>query len=618
MLDDDLYVTEAPLIQAPDGLIQMWYRFDQVEYHPISNASFWIEWRLWGAHPLGYRVTNVMLHVLASLLIWATLHKLHIPAAFLAAILFAVHPVNLQSVAWIAERKNIMALVFFLLSIICFLQHEALQSALTNAGAAMGRPKANKRRISMWYLISLLAFLFAMLSKGSVATLPLVLLVITWWRRNKTTKADFIRIAPFFAVAIVLTLVHVWFQTHGRNVVIRDATPAERLVGSGTIVWFYLSKALLPIDLSFVYPQWRIEIARIVWWAPVAAAVAITVVMLLNRKLANVRSILFAWLFFCMALVPVLGFTDVGFMKYSLVSDHYAYLAMIAVVGLIAVAWSAWRSRMSRALWLTNWVAAGMVASLALLACDHSFLYASASKLYEAALLCNPNCAMLHNNLGQAQISVGQDTAALKQFQLALALDPNYAKPRVNLGTVLARLGHVEEAIAEYQKALALRPDFVEVRGNLGAAYLKAGRYQDAIDELEKCLRERPNSVSTHYNLATALALTGRPAEAIEHFKCVLRTQPDSVPARYNLAIALAKTDRLSESLEQFQQLVRFKPDYADAQGKLAALYASLHRNSEALEAGKTALRLAELQGNRSLALQMHQLIDSLNSPQTK
>ena len=236
ILDDDLLLTGSDTIRAPMDLARIWFSTEPTDYWPVTNTSLWLEWRLWSASPNGYHVTNLLLHIVDCWLIWWMLAKLSIPGAPLAALLFAVHPINVESVAWIAQRKNVLALLFFLLSIGWYLNAEGDQ-----------RPEnaANHRRLNLrWYGLSLTAFVLAMLSKGSVAILPLVLLLIAWWRRNKIARRDLLLAAPFFLVAAVLTVVNIWFQSHDLARPIREAARSNDCSAPRRAVWFYLSKAL--------------------------------------------------------------------------------------------------------------------------------------------------------------------------------------------------------------------------------------------------------------------------------------------------------------------------------------------------------------------------------------
>ena len=288
ILDDDILLTQSELIKAPDGLYRFWCTAEAVDYWPVTNSSLWFEWRLWGDRPTGYHVTNVLLHCAASLLVWLLLKKLSIPWAFLAALLFAVHPVNVESVAWISQRKNILAMLFFLLSIFSYVEAE-LKTTL-NASAIV--PGGTKR----WYGLSFFLFLLAMLSKGSAVILPPLLLLIVLWRR-KATWQDAVRLMPFFAASAALTWVNILFQNKGSENAIRSIEPIARLLQAGAVPWFYLYKAFWPFDLTFVYPQWTTDPANPLWWIPLAASLGVTAVLGIYSR-TWLRPLTFAVVFF--------------------------------------------------------------------------------------------------------------------------------------------------------------------------------------------------------------------------------------------------------------------------------------------------------------------------------
>ncbi len=378
-----MLVTENNLIQTPDGLYKLWCTTESLDYWPVTNTSFWIEWRLWEMNPTGYHVTNMLLHIVEALLIWVILRKLSIPGAFLAAMIFALHPVNVESVAWIAQRKNMMSMLFFLLSILWYLKAD-MPTAIAGTAPARSReePWEPEKSISplstlhspLYYWLSLAAFVLAMLSKASAVVLPVLLLGIVWWLRS-LTRRNLLRIAPFFLLAVVLTVVNIWFQTHGKDIEIRNAGFAERLLGAGCVVWFYLYKALLPFDLAFIYPPWHVQVGDALWWLPLLAAFIVTAVLWRYRKGWS-RPLLFAWGFFCVSLVPVMGFTDVGFMKYSLVADHYQHIAIIGVIALAAGGWGIWHKRArNKTHWATTAVAVVAMGALAFLTWQQSGIY---------------------------------------------------------------------------------------------------------------------------------------------------------------------------------------------------------------------------------------------------
>ncbi len=276
VLDDDIYLTNNPQIAASNGWYQFWVTAQKtMDFYPVSNTTLWIEWRLWNLHSAGYHFTNLLLHVAASLMLWAVLKKLEIPGAFLAALLFTVHPVNVESVAWIAQRKGLLAVLFFLLAIFWFLKADEMQQ------------RANLSSGEKWYWLSLAAFMLAVLSKGSVVILPFVLLGIVWWRRRRITMPDFVSTLPYFLVAAVLLVLNLWAQSRGFSQVVRSVSISERLAGAGSVVWFYLSKALLPINQVFIYPKWGIEIHDLLWWLPLVAALGVTLALWLCRNASS-------------------------------------------------------------------------------------------------------------------------------------------------------------------------------------------------------------------------------------------------------------------------------------------------------------------------------------------
>ena len=253
IFDDDLLLTDNALIQAPDGLLRFWYSTQQPDYVPLTCSTLWFEWRLWGMNSTGYHVTNLLLHIAACLLIWVLLQKLSIPGGFLAALLFAIHPVNVESVAWVEQRKNTLSILFLLLSICWYLKSD-VQSPSPDL--------SSRRGVSLWYFMSLLAFALAVFSKGSVAILPLLLLLIVWWQRGRIAMRDLLRTMPFFLLAAALTPVILWFVTRGTGGTVRDATFVERLLGAGTIVWFYLSKGTGAHRAALCLPPMANSISR--------------------------------------------------------------------------------------------------------------------------------------------------------------------------------------------------------------------------------------------------------------------------------------------------------------------------------------------------------------------
>jgi len=493
--DDQSLIANNALVKAPDGLYRIWFTSEAIDYWPVTNTSFWIEWRLWGTDTRGYHLTNLALHGAAVVLIWIILRRISIPGGFFAALLFAVHPVNVESVAWIAQRKNTLSIVFFLLSIWSYLRFE------------QGRADRfdSTRRSSTWYFVSLTMFLLAMLSKGSVAILPIVLLLLVWWHRP-LVRSDLARIAPFVAIAAALSAVNVWFQTRGSHEVIRDVTLLQRLLGAGAVPWFYLYKALLPINLSFVYPQWEVRADEIRWWLPSIACVAFTGYLFFQRNTRLGRILFFAWLFYCVALLPVCGLVDVYFMKYSVVADHYQH---IAIAGLAALLAAFLRRGAPTMVSLETITAGAITATLLALTYKQAELYRDEIALYSDTLEKNPKAWLAHVNLGMTLEKLGKTNDAIKHYREAVRFAPDFAPAWYDLGVGLLELHEPVKAVEILRRAVELNPDFPDARNNLGAALLATGQADEATIQFQRALELRPQYASARVNLDRALAKLG-------------------------------------------------------------------------------------------------------------
>lgn len=569
ILDDDLLLTRNDVIKSAQGLTDIWFSTKAPEYYPLSYSSLWLEWRLWGVHPTRYRVTNLALHFASCLLLWMLLNQLAIPGAFLAALLFAVHPVNVESVAWIAQRRNVLAIVFLLASILCYMRDDDRRQA------------PGWQRHGFLYWLSLLMFDCAMLSKGSAATLPVMLLLMVWWRRQRIKIRDAMSVAPFFIVALVLGAVDIWFQRHGADISIREATFAQRLSGVGAVVWFYLGTALAPIGLQFLYPLWQIEPGNLLWWLPLSAAVLFTGVLLWRRNSPQgrwIRPLLLAWGFFCVALAPVLGFTDVGFMKYSLVADHYQHIALVGVVALAAAGWSVWHERAGESMrWVATAAGILVVGSCALIAGRQNWLYQDTLALYRATLEVNPNSCLAHNLYGSELLANGQIPEAIDQLEQAIKLNPDVEVAHVGLGAALIDAGRIPEAIDQYRQALKLNPDDAEAMHNIGDALLRTGQVAEAVEYFQKALRVRPELAEAYLGLGTAANMQSKPQEAL---------------ANYEHALAI-------------------DPENARVYASMSVSYAQMHRTTEAISAAEKATKLARSQGQEPLAQQIEEWLRS-------
>jgi tetratricopeptide (TPR) repeat protein len=570
--DDDVSLTQNPFIRSGDGLRQFWLTAQTPDYWPVTATTLWTEWRLWGLEPLGYHVTNLGLHLAEVALLWVILRRLRVPGATLGALLFALHPVNVESVAWITQRKNLMAMLFFLASILCFLKSGSASPDSPGRRLGAGNKKGSGPEFcnhttglqnsgpAPFYWISLLAFALALLSKGSVVILPVVLLGLIAWQRP-VRRRDLFRLLPFFLAAAAITLVDIWFQGHhlAAAETIRRAGGLERLLGAGAVVWFYLSKAVWPLHLLLPYPLWRIEPGNFLWWLPLAGVIGVTGLLwwkaaarlrppeagyaVANSGGAGIwRGTLYAWGYFCLALLPVMGLTDVYFMKFSLVADHYQHLALIGVTTLAGAGWAEWRRHAPGALPLAAAVLA--VSVLGGLTWRQCLRYRDAETFFEATVGGNPGSAMAQGNLGMLLGAQGRIPEATARLEEALRLDPDYAEAHINLGALLVGQGRWSEGEAQYRVASRLRPDLFVPHLNLGSIFLRQGRLEEARAELAETVRLKPSFPEGHAMLGAALLRLGDARDAIAEEEAALRLRPDYPEARGQLARALAATQR--------------------------------------------------------------------------
>lgn len=589
--DDDTALTENPLIRSLSGLRDIWFSTKPYDYFPLTFTSFWLEWRLWGANATGYHAVNVLLHVLGAILFWRVLLRLNIPGAWLAAMVFAVHPVCVASVAWVAERKNTLSLVFYLLSILWYLRYEDQRVSRQLPG--VGREPLSAH-LTRYYWLSLFAFLLALLSKTSVATLPFVLLFCLWWQRSRNCERatssnhestlypahllpDLRRLAPFFALAFALGLVTVWFQTHramSGNLYQRDGL-GVRLLGGTWAVWFYLAKALLPVRLSMIYPRWAVDATSVWAYFPALAWWGGLGVCWWFRRLWG-RTLLFGLGCFFVTLLPVLGFFDMSFFVYSRVADHLQYLALLWVVALVVGGAGSKLKVQSPAFK----VCAGLaVAVLSVLTWNRADVFKGQESLWRDTLAKNPAAWAAYNNLGMATKNPVEE---FNCYLTALRLNPNYVDAHNNLGVILYQQGRREEGMAHFREALRLQPESAPAHNNLGSILVEAGNLDEAMPHLQKALRINPNYVDAHNNLGLALLRQGRKAEAATQFKTSLRLHPDQPEAHYNLGNIRFSEGNFTDAADHYRAALRARPDHFETHYNLGMALAALERWVEA------------------------------------
>jgi protein O-mannosyl-transferase len=573
--DDDGHITK-PELRSVAGLYRIWFEVGATQqYYPLLHSAFWLEHKLWGEHTLGYHLVNVLQHAIAAMLVYFILVRLKIPGAALAAVIFAVHPIEVESVAWITEQKNTLSAIFYLAAMRVYLEFD-------------------EHRRWGYYAIALALFVLGLLTKTVTATLPAALLVIFWWRRGSINwKRDALPLVPFFALGAVAGVVTARLERTliGAQGADFEMSFVERGLVAGRAIWFYLGKLVWPANLIFFYPRWKPDPA--VWWQwlfPIAA-VAMTVFLWSIRQ--RCRAPLAAWLYFVGTLFPVLGFLNVFPFIYSFAADHFQYLAGLGVI----VPAAAWLTMATKRLpvnmrWAGQAACAAIAIVLMLSAMHQSEMYGNIVELYRTTIRRNPESWVAYNNLGSYLSFHEREAEGEPLFREAIRLRPDYAEALMNLGVRLAQTGHVEQATDLYKRALASRPDFYEAEVNWGNALIDAKRPQEAIEHYQAAARLDPKATMPQYNLANTLYGLGDARGAVEHYEWSLRLKPDFVEAHYNLGVALAGLGRLPEAADQFKSAIVLRPQYAAAYHNLGVALSKMGRDAEAVEEFRKTLQL--------------------------
>jgi tetratricopeptide (TPR) repeat protein len=631
LLDDDLHITR-PELQSIGGLGRIWFEVGATQqYYPALHTAFWVEHRLWGDAPIGYHLITVLLHASAALCVVGLMRRLRLPGAWFAAFAFALHPVCVESVAWIAEQKNTLSTVLALGATLAYLHFD------------------QDRRASRYWLAFGL-FALALLSKTAVVTLPAALLVVLWWQRPRLAwRRDVRPLLLWLALGGLVSLIT--FSVEHRLLAGIAAnftlTPVERVLLAGRVFWFYVGKFAWPVSLAFFYPRWAIDAADVGQWLYSIAAAALAAG--LGYVARSRRGPLAAFLCFAALLAPVLGFFNVEWFVFSYVADHLQYLAILALIVPLAGALAAAAGRLSLGRRrIAGTAAIACLSGLGALTWRQCGRYQDAVTFYRVTAESIPGSAVAHNHLGAALAAVpGRMPEAIAEFETALRLDPHFGEIQENLGTALladpARraeaIAHLEtarrlrpdrktahdklafalsttpgrlpEAIAEFQASLQIDPTDPLVHEGLGLALTSdPDRRPEAEAELRAALRLSPGLALAHFQLGTLLAgEPGRQDEAAQEYESFLRTQPDSADGHYNLGNLLLRiSGRAEDGIAHLSEAVRLRPDFAEAQNNLGiALLNFPDRLPDAIAHLEAALRArpayAEAENNLGIAI---------------
>ncbi len=551
--NDDTYLTGNHTLDGLDGLRLVWTspRANE-QYYPMVFSSFWVEKRLWSLHPFGYHLVNVLLHAGSALLLWGLLARLRLPGAWLAAAVFALHPLCVESVAWITERKNTLSLFLSLLAMLAYLasweaREEEEIGRFLRKGKRRGppaRPEAGPPSRSLTF-IGFFFFVLALLAKTTAVVVPAVLLVLVWWKRGEIRRKDVGPLVPWFAAGLLLAAHTAWLE----RTVVRAAgsewalSLPGRLVLAGQVTLFYSKKFLVPIDLAFFYERWTVDPRAAVQWLPVLGALAALVLAWRFRERVG-RGPFASLLLYGGVLFPAMGFFNVYPMRFSWVADHFAYQAVAVAAATLACGGATLLTGASPGL---RRAAAGAAALSLLAAATLTFrqarAYGSEEILWKDTLSKNPSCFVCETNYGIWLMETGRDAEAASHLEVSLRLKPDEVPTLLNLAQADERLGRLDAAAAALRSAVRIDPANAAALINLATVDARAGRVDDAIASYREALRiGSPGDTLAHNGLGAALMRRGDAAEAIGHFREALRLRPGYEHARANLERALAST----------------------------------------------------------------------------
>ncbi len=574
--DDAAAIAENPHNKSLHGLVTLWTRPSTIplkHYWPLTFTFFWLEYQLWGDAPLGYHLMNILLHGLNVILVWLVLRRmfgLGILAAWIAAAFFAVHPVHAETVAWVIERKSLLAIMFYLFS-------------------ALSYERFVHRGKSGVYILSVLLFACAMLSKTIAVTLPVALLLWHWYRGDRLCKRDLIRLGGFFFVGIVIAAVHVYFFLSSQP---ESTLPwLDRIIIAGRALWFYIGKLLFPYPLMTIYPRWGIDPAKVVQWLyPTMALAVVACLWALRRKIG--RAPFTAAAFFVVSLAPVLNIIDQPyFTSLTFVNDHAVYLASIGFFGGVAALFV---KIMQVHPGIRPIIAAALTFILigfGLLTRVQASLYRDMETLFTDAVEKNPSAAAAHYNLARAFLGRDAIEQALVHYERAVKLNPGDTLSRIGYGSALMRLGDTEGAESQWKAALEIDRRLPRAHANLAGLYITQNKLDLAIDHCRKALDTDVDVPYVHLNLGSALFRKGQVDKAIAHFQHALRINPSLTDAHINLGLVYKEIGKNREAIEHFSKAVKLDPNDLEARLDLISLLKNEGRLQDAADELEQALQ---------------------------
>lgn len=570
--DDYEYIGRNPLLVRPDGLVRIWTGFETPQYYPLTFSTFWLEFRLWGVWPGGYYLVNVLLHAANALLVFLLMRSVGAErgTAWLVGALFAVHPLQVGSVAWLPERKNVLAMFWALLAALAYLRNA-------------------RTREPGYYAAAIGAFALALLSKTAVVTLPLSLMAAEWLVLGKRGWRPFVRSLPLLALAGAAGLITIMVERRGAPV---TAELGPQPLVAAAALWAYIGKVLWPATLLPLYPEWDTAAGGSAWWLPAFALVVVAAAVWRSRGALGELPV-WGLAHFVALLLPSLGLIPFGFLLKSPIGDQLVYFALPGLV-LALVCWGAslGRALLSAGLRrpLAYAVGGALLFALGAKTVAQVQLWHDGERLWSHQLAHDPRCTLAWNNLGAAQGAAGKLAEALRSHRNAVMLAPNSPMTRVNLGITLRKLGRLDEAVDQFRALTASAPRDPAAWFNLGWTLALIGRNEDACAAYAEAVRLNPRYVEAYVNWGMALAAAGDAQGALAKLETARDIDPRDPTVPFNQGIVWAALNRPERAVMWYREALALEPGSAQIYTNLGLAHAALGQRDEAVAALHAAL----------------------------
>ena len=581
--DDGVYISANPVLQTMHGLWAIWADPSATcQYYPLSFTAFWIINHFFGLTPLAFHLATLMMHGVVVMVFWRLLERLRVRGALLGAAIFALHPLNVMSVAWMTELKNTLSCALALGAALAYVRFAGLGEETREGKGGWG-----------WYVLALGLFGVAMLAKTAVSFLPVSLLLVMWWQRQGLSRRDLLSVAPMFGVALGMGALTIYIERHagGASGAEFNIGFVDRVLISGRSFWFYLGKFVWPSPLIFIYPRWKVDAG--VWWQWAYPVGTVAVLMGAWQARGRIgRGVFVGLMHFYVSTSMLVLAVVLYMMRYSFVADHWAYFGSLGLAALAGAGIARVRERLGEP-WgkpLELGIGVCLVLGLGALTFAQSGMYSDIETLWRTTLDRNPDCWMADNNVGTALTQDGRWVQAMDYFRTALAINPDDAETHCNLGMGFQHQGKLDEAIAEYQRALALYPGDAKANDNLGLILFGRGELDEALAHYQRAVETDPAYMDARYNLGIALQKKGELDQAIAQFQKAIDIKPDYAPAWNNLGTALQSAGVPDQAVAAFQKAIEIKPDYELAWVNYGVALQQAQRPEDAIASYKKAL----------------------------